>query len=247
MKFSEEYKAAMNEISPDDKAAQRIERAVMSRIAEKSAGGDTSDNYGVMRLSEKSAKSGRKTPVFIGTAISGAAVCAALACVAFFGTNGFSGGSSAVNAASSSKMFSQDFAANDEIGNLEDSIAVSDSMIFNEVGSDNYYSSAELPASETKTEQCTTNDAMSDVVWDGENAFALEFTADGGVIVKKGDYCEEFEQTCLVERYNSPQKDLFPAITEDGENRFIRIDGYQLYLFDDDLQTAKRFKASPHN
>lgn len=241
MKFSEEYKAAMNEISPDDKAAQRIERAVMSRIAEKSAGGDTSDNYGVMRLSEKPAKSGRKTPVFIGTAISGAAVCAALACVFIFRTNGFSGGSSAVNAASSSKMFSQDFAANDEIGNLEDSIAVSSSMIFNEVGSDNYYSSAELPASGTKAEQCTTDGAMSDVVWDGENAFALEFTADGGVIVKKGDYCEEFEQTCLVERYNSPQKDLFPAITEDGEKRFIRIDGYRLYLFDDDLQTAKRF------
>lgn len=242
MKFSEEYKAAMNEISPDDKAAQRIERAVMSRIAEKSADGERSDNYGVMRLSEKSAKSGRKTPVFIGTAISGAAVCAALACVFIFRTSGFSGGSSAVNAASSSKMFSQDFAANDEIEELGDGISVSNSMIFNEVGSDNYYSSAELPASATKAEQCTTDYAMSDVVCDGENAFALEFTADGGVIVKKGDYCEEFEQTCLVERFSSPQKDLSFAITEDGEKRFIRIDGYRLYLFDDDLQTAKYFK-----
>lgn len=241
MKFSEEYKAAMNEISPDDKAAQRIERAVMSRIAEKSADGERSDNYGVMRLSEKSAKSGRKTPVFIGTAISGAAVCAALACVAFFGTNGFSGGSSAVNAASSSKMFSQDFAENDEIEDLGDGISVSNSMIFDEVGSDNYYSSAELPASGTKAEQCSADEAMSDVVCDGENAFAIEFTADGGVIVKKGDYCEEFEQTCLVERFSSPQKDFSFAITADGEKRFIRIDGYRLYIFDDDLQTAKRF------
>lgn len=240
MKFSEEYKAAMNVISPDDKAAQRIERAVMSRIAEKSADGERSDNYGVMRLSEKSAKSGRKTPVFIGTAISGAAVCAALACVAFFGTNGFSGGSSAVNAASSSKMFSQDFAENDEIEDLGDGISVSNSMIFDEVGSDNYYSSAELPASGTKAEQYTADEAMSDVLWDVENAFALEFTADG-VIVKKGDYCEEFEQTCLVERFSSPQKDFSFAITADGEKRFIRIDGYRLYLFDDDLQTAKRF------
>lgn len=237
MKFSEEYKSAMNEITPDEKAAERIERAVMSRIAEKSAGGDTFDNYGVMRISEKPAKSKRKTPFFIGTAISGAAVCAAIACVVVFRANSFSGGSMAANAASSSKMFSQDFAAND----VEDGIAVSNSMILNEAGSDNYYSSAELPASGTKAEQCTAGDAMRDVVWDGKNAFTLEFTADGGVIVKNGDYCEKFEQTCLVERFSSPQKDLFSAITADGEKRFIRIDGYRLYLFDDDLQTAKYF------
>jgi len=238
MKFSEEYKAAMNEISPDDKAAERMERAVMSRIA----GGETPENSGVMRISEKPAKSKRKTPVFIGTAISGAAVCAALACVVIFRANSFSGGSMAANAVSSSKMFSQDNAANDEIDGLEDRFVVSNSMILNEAGSDNYYSSAELPASGTKAEQCTTDGAMRDVVWDGENAFTLEFTADGGVIVKKGDYCEEFEQTCLVERYYSPQKDLSSAITADGEKRFIRIDGYRLYLFDDDLQTAKYFK-----
>jgi len=48
MKFSEEYKSAMNEIAPDEKAAERIERAVMNRIA------------------EKPAKSKRKTPIFIG-------------------------------------------------------------------------------------------------------------------------------------------------------------------------------------
>lgn len=241
MKFSEEYKAAMNEISPDDKAAQRIERAVMSRIAEKSAGGEMSDNYGVMRLSEKPAKTKRKNPVFIGTAVSGAAVCAAIACVFIFRTSGFSGGSLNNAICTDSKMYSQSYDGTLETVGSAEGLVSSSSAAVDAADNEMCYPSAGLSSAATKSEQCTADDEMNDVVWDGENAFALEFTADGGVIVKKGDYCEEFEQTCLVERYNSPQKDLFSAITEDGEKRFIRIDGYRLYLFDDDLQTAKRF------
>lgn len=223
MKFSEEYKSAMNEIAPDEKAAERIERAVMNRIA------------------EKPAKSKCKTPIFIGTAVSGAAVCAAIACVVVFRVNSFSGGSLNNAICTDSKMYSQSYDGTLEtVGSAEDFVS-SSSAVADGDGNDKCYPSAGLSSAATKSEQYTADEAMNDVFWDVENAFTLEFTADGGVIVKKGDYCEEFEQTCLVERFSSPQKDLSLAISDVGEKRFIRIDGYRLYLFDDDLQTAKYF------
>lgn len=222
MKFSEEYKSAMNEITPDEKAAERIERAVLDKIA------------------EKPAKSKRKTPIFIGAAVSGAAVCAAIACVVVFRANSFSGGSLNNAICTDSKMYSQSYDGTVEtVGSAEDFVS-SSSAAADGTDKDKYYPSAGLSSAATKSEQCTADEAMNDVFWDVENAFTLEFTADG-VIVKKGDYCEEFEQTCLVERFSSPQKDLSLAISDVGEKRFIRIDGYRLYLFDDDLQTAKYF------
>ena len=224
MKFSEEYKSAMNEITPDEKAAERIERAVMDRIA------------------VKPAKSKRKTPIFIGTAVSGAAVCAAIACVFIFRTSGFSGGSLNNAICTDSKMYSQSYDGTPETGSAVEGIVASSSMAADGDYNDKYYPSDGLSSAATKSEQCSADEAMSDVVWDGETVFTLEFTADGGVIVKKGGYCEEFEPTCLVERFSSPQKDLSLAISDVGEKRFIRVDGYRLYLFDDDLQTAKYFK-----
>lgn len=223
MKFSEEYKSAMNEITPDEKAAERIERAVLDKIA------------------EKPAKSKRKTPIFIGTAVSGAAVCAAIACVFIFRTSGFSGGSLNNAICTDSKMYSQSYDGTPETGSAVEGIVASSSMAADGDYNDKYYPSDGLSSAATKSEQYTADEALNDVLWNVENAFKLEFTADG-VIVKKGDYCEEFEQTCLVERFSSPQKDLSFAITEDGEKRFIRIDGYRLYIFDDDLQTAEYFK-----
>lgn len=223
MKFSEEYKSAMNEITPDEKAAERIERAVLDKIA------------------EKPAKPKRKKPVFIGTAVSGAAVCAAIACVFIFRTSGFSGGSLNNAICTDSKMYSQSYDGTPETGSAVEGIVASSSMAADGDDNDKYYPSDGLSSAATKSEQCSADEAMNDVLWDVENAFKLEFTADG-VIVKKGDYCEEFEQTCLVERFSSPQKDLSLAISDVGEKRFIRVDGYRLYIFDDDLQTAKYFK-----
>lgn len=224
MKFSEEYKSAMNEITPDEKAAERIERAVLDKIA------------------EKPAKPKRKNPVFIGTAVSGAAVCAAIACVFIFRTSGFSGGSLNNAICTDSKMYSQSYDGTLETVGSAEGLVSSSSASVDAADNEKCYPSAGFSSAATKSEQCKADDEMNDVVWDGETVFTLEFTADGGVIVKKGGYCEEFEPTCLVERFSSPQKDLSLAISDVGEKRFIRVDGYRLYLFDDDLQTAKYFK-----
>ena len=62
MKFSEEYKSAMNEISPDEQTARRIENAVLERIS----------------VPEK------KKPFYVyAGALSGAAACIAVLCVVF--------------------------------------------------------------------------------------------------------------------------------------------------------------------
>ena len=58
MKFSEEYKSAMNKISPDEQTARRIENAVLERIS----------------VPEKAAPAKKKKPFYVyAGAFSGAA------------------------------------------------------------------------------------------------------------------------------------------------------------------------------
>lgn len=219
MKFSEEYKSAMNEITPDEKTAERIELAVLDKIA------------------KKPAKNPRKKPIFIGTAISGAAVCAAAACIVIFRMNGISGGSLTNNIPAASKMTSQVIAETNE--NDEKNIVSSDFGVVDY--DDKHYPAAEAPTSEKLSGNCAQDNITCDDEVEREITFKLEFAENGSIIVKKDGFCEEFEKTGLVTRFNSPQKNLSLAITESGEKRFILIVGNTLYLFDEDLQTARTF------
>lgn len=222
MKFSEEYKSAMNEITPDEKTAERIERAVFDKIDEKTA---------------KNAKNPRKKPIFIGTAISGAAVCAAVACIVIFRMNGISGGSLTNNIPATSKMTSQVIAETNE--NDEKNIVSSDFGVVDY--DDKHYPAAEAPTSENLSGDCVQSAKVCDDGLEREIIFMLEYTENGGIIVNKDGFCEEFEKTGLVTRFNSPQKNLSSAISESGEKRYILIVGNTLYLFDEDLQTARTF------
>lgn len=225
MKFSEEYKSAMNEITPDEKIAARIERAVLDKI------------------SEKPVKSARKKPIFIGTAVSGAAVCAAIACFVIFKTGGVNGGitgSSAVKNTANTNAAAEDNEKINDIGSVAEDFYSTSTMYF----STKCEAKEELPSVMPSDEGAKSEDmnAVTDGVISGDmSVFALEFLPDGGIVAKCGDYIGEFEQTGLVTRYSAMQENLSSAITEDGTRVFILIEGNHLYLFDNDLQTAKQY------
>lgn len=225
MKFSEEYKSAMNEIAPDEKLAARIESAVMAENA------------------QKPVKSTRKKPIFIGTAVSGAAVCAAIACFVIFRTGGINGGipsSSTVINTANTNATAQDNEKISEIGNVTEDYYCSSSMYF----STKSESKEELPSamsSEVGVKSEDMNAVTDDANFDGAGVFTLEFLPDGGIAARCGDYLGEFEQAGIVMRYSEPQKNLTSAITEDGTRAFILIESDKLYLFDDDLQTAEQY------
>ena len=90
-----------------------------------------------------------------------------------------------------SKMYSQSYDGTLETVGSAEGLVSSSSAAVDAADNEMCYPSAGLSSAATKSEQCTAGDEMNDVVWDGETVFTL---------VKKGDYCEEFEQTCLVER-----------------------------------------------
>lgn len=225
MKFSEEYKSAMNEITPDEKIAARIERAVMEENA------------------QKPVKYARKKPIFIGTAVSGAAVCAAIACFVIFRTGGVNGGitgSSAVKNTANTNAAAEDNEKINEIGNVTGGFYSSNSMYF----STKCEAKEELPSAMPSDEGAKSEDigAVTDDVISGDmSVFTLEFLPNGGIVAKCGDYLGEFEQAGIVTRYSAMQKNLSSAITEDGTRVFILIEGNKLYLFDDDLQTAEQY------
>lgn len=225
MKFSEEYKSAMNEIAPDEKLATRIESAVMAENA------------------QKPVKYTRKKPIFIGTAVSGAAVCAAIACFVVFGNSrlmsGSSGSSTVINTANTNAAV-QDSEKISEIGSVTEDYYSSSSMYF----STRSELKEELPSampSDDGTKSEDMNAVTDDANYGETGIFTLEFLPDGGIVVKCGDYLGEFEQAGIVKRYSEPQKNLTSAITEDGTQVFILIEGNKLYLFDDDLQTAEQY------
>lgn len=223
MKFSEEYKSAMNEITPDEKTSARIERAVMDKIA------------------EKPVKSTRKKPIFIGTAVSGAAVCAAIACVFAFRINGGYNGSLNNAAFTNPTMISQSYDEKgaEEIGTND--IAVSNSAAVADI-EDNSASVDGTKSQSGLSSECLKDDnSMRDYISVTKDAYSLEFTENGSVIVEKDDFFEEFEQTGLVTRFSALQKNLSPAITEDETRLFILIEDDKLYLFDGDFQTAKQY------
>lgn len=228
MKFSEEYKSAMNEISPDEQTSRRIENAVMERIS----------------VPEK-----KKKPFYVyAGALSGAAACIAVLCVVLINVNGGSLVNSAGGMAlapSGSAGFFEDYTTDASPSSVINETA---DMISTESTNDkiNGYQSAgsvgfEAPAApeDTVSENCASvpkDNAVS------AEEYAIEFLEDGTVAVKGNGINAVFRPYNAVTHYTNPQQDLSKAKTQNGELYRIRLESNFLYIFGDDLQTAECYK-----
>ena len=230
MKFSEEYKSAMNEISPDEKTSRRIENAVMERI---------------------SVPAKKKKPFYVyAGALSGAAACIAVLCVVLINVNGGSlvkdtGGMALAPTGSAGLL--EDYTTDASPSSVTNETA---DMIFTESTNDkiNSFQSAgsagfEAPAApeDTESENCATV-PKDNVV--SEEVYSIEFLTDGTVAVKGNGINAVFRPDNAVTHFTNPQQDLSKAKTQNGELYQIRLESNFLYIFGDDLQTADCYKLA---
>ena len=228
MKFSEEYKSAMNEISPDEQTARRIENAVMERIS----------------VPEK-----KKKPFYLyAGAFSGAAACIAVLCVVLINVNkgGFTndvGGitlapsnSFSTNAEVSMSCSTVDNALTDTTNETTDMEPTAPMEI--EKGDLNAYQSSAGNAGVEAPEAAGSENLASVPKDNAVQEYAIEFLEDGSVVVEGNGV---FRPDGTVTHFTNPQ-DLSIAKTKDGEIYQIRLESNFLYIFGDDLQTAECYK-----
>ena len=228
MKFSEEYKSAMNEISPDEQTARRIENAVMERIS----------------VPEK-----KKKPFYLyAGAFSGAAACIAVLCVVLINVNkgGFTndvGGitlapsnSFSTNAEVSMSCSTADNALTDTTNETTDMEPTAPMEI--EKGDLNAYQSSAGNTGIEAPEAAGSENLASVPKDNAVQEYAIEFLEDGSVVVEGNGV---FRPDGTVTHFTNPQ-DLSIAKTKDGEIYQIRLESNFLYIFGDDLQTAECYK-----
>ena len=227
MKFSEEYKSAMNEISPDEKTSRRIENAVMERI---------------------SVPAKKKKPFYVyAGALSGAAACIAVLCVVLINVNSGSlvkDTSGMALAPTGSAGLLEDYTTDASPSSVTNETA---DMIFTESTDDkiNSFQSAgsagfEAPEAEGSKNQASVpkDNAVS------EEVYSIEFLTDGTVAVKGNGINAVFRPDNAVTHFTNPQQDLSKAKTQNGELYQIRLESNFLYIFGDDLQTADCYKLA---
>lgn len=225
MKFSEEYKSAMNEISPDEKTSRRIENAVMERI---------------------SVPAKKKKPFYVyAGALSGAAACIAVLCVVLINVNGGSlvkDTSGMALAPTGSAGLFEDYTTDASPSSVINETA---DMIFTESTNDkiNSFQSEvsagfEAPEAEGSKNQASVpkDNAVS------QEVYSIEFLTDGTVAVKGNGINAVFRPDNAVTHFTNPQQDLSKAKTQNGELYQIRLESNFLYIFGDDLQTADCYK-----
>lgn len=228
MKFSEEYKSAMNEISPDEQTARRIENAVMERIS----------------VPEK-----KKKPFYLyAGAFSGAAACIAVLCVVLINVNkgGFTndaGGitlapsnSFSANAEASMSCSTADNALTETTNETTDMEPTAPMEI--EKGDLNAYQSSAGNTGIEAPEAAGSENLASVPKDNAVQEYAIEFLEDGSVVVEGNGV---FRPDGTVTHFTNPQ-DLSIAKTKDGEIYQIRLESNFLYIFRDDLQTAECYK-----
>ncbi len=220
MKFSEEYKSAMNEISPDEQTSRRIENAVMERIS----------------VPEK-----KKKPFYVyAGALSGAAACIAVLCVVLINVNsgGLENNSGGIALAPSSNYANK---AEASVADTAESAPTDNAKdIVNEYQSAAGSSGLEAPAtpaasdSENRSSQPQDDTAVQE--------YTITFLPGGAVILEGDNFHAEFRSNSTVTHFVKPQQDLSRAKTVDGELYRIRLESNYLYIFEDDLQTAECYK-----
>lgn len=236
MKFSEEYKSAMNEISPDEQTSQRIEQAVLERIS----------------VPEKTAPAKKKKPFYVyAGAFSGAAACIAVLCVVLINVNsgGFTnnaGGmtltttSSFVNKAEESLADTAESAPTDTTSETVD--IASSSPKDNANDKINGYQSSESVEGIEMPAAADSENRSSQPQDTAAQEYSITFLQGGGVVLEGNGINAEYRSDGTVTRFVKPQQDLSRAKTENGELYRVRLEGSYLYIFEDDLQTAECYR-----
>lgn len=238
MKFSEEYKSAMNEISPDEQTSRRIEQAVLERIS----------------VPEKTAPAKKKKPFYVYAGAFSGAACIALACFVLVKVNS---GSSTNNAGGMTIAASSSF-VNKVEESMADTVESAPTDMTNEIAE--ISSSAPKDNANDKINAYQSSEtvegmeapAMSDIA-DSENLasepkdnaakeYAITFLQSGGVVLEGENYHAEYRLDGTITRFVKPQQNLSRAKTKDGELYRVRLEGSYLYIFEDDLQTAECYK-----
>ncbi len=233
MKFSEEYKSAMNEISPDEQTSRRIEQAVLERIS----------------VPEKAASAKKKKPFYVyAGAFSGAAACIAVLCVVLINVNG----GSLVNS-----MGGMALAPSGNAGFFEDyTMDASPSSVINETADmistesttnkiNGYQSAAGSSGLEAPTTPAASDSENRSSQPQDDTAvqeYTITFLPGGAVVLEGDNFHAEFRSNSTVTHFVKPQQDLSRAKTVDGELYRIRLESNYLYIFEDDLQTAECYK-----
>ena len=222
MKFSEEYKSAMNEISPDEQTARRIEQTVMERIS----------------VPEKAAPAKKKKPFYVyAGAFSGAAACIAVLCVVLINVNngGLANNAGGMTVAASSSFVNK---AEEILADTAESAPKDDANdIINEYQSAGNAGIEAPEAAGSENQASVPKDTAASV-----QEYAIEFLEDGAVAVKGNGINAVFRPDGAVTHFTKPQQDLSKAKTKDGEIYRIRLESNYLYIFEDDLQTAECYK-----
>lgn len=222
MKFSEEYKSAMNKISPDEQTARRIENAVLERIS----------------VPEKTAPAKKKKPFYVyAGAFSGAAACIAVLCVVLINVNngGLANNAGGMTVAASSSFVNK---AEEILADTAESAPKDDANdIINEYQSAGNAGIEAPEAAGSENQASVPKDTAASV-----QEYAIEFLEDGAVAVKGNGINAVFRPDGAVTHFTKPQQDLSKAKTKDGEIYRIRLESNYLYIFEDDLQTAECYK-----
>ena len=222
MKFSEEYKSAMNKISPDEQTARRIENAVLERIS----------------VPEKAAPAKKKKPFYVyAGAFSGAAACIAVLCVVLINVNngGLANNAGGMTVAASSSFVNK---AEEILADTAESAPKDDANdIINEYQSAGNAGIEAPEAAGSENQASVPKDTAASV-----QEYAIEFLEDGAVAVKGNGINAEYRPDGAVTHFTKPQQDLSKAKTKDGEIYRVRLESNYLYIFEDDLQTAECYK-----
>lgn len=227
MNFKEEYKSAMNKISPDEQTALRIEQAVLQKA--------------------KPAKKKKPFYVYAG-AFSGAAACivGAILLINFNinkTTTNFMAGGAAENCASAYEKAESESAPQNLTASS--SSAARDDIL----SADGVQDQTEDPAAPAEN-----NDSFADVKNEGNidmateasanPGYTLEFQPDESVVVYDGKSKMKYVPDSSVVHYFQERQDLISAKTSDGKKVLIILESKYLYIFEDDLKTADVYKLS---
>ncbi len=225
MNFKEEYKSAMNKISPDEQTARRIEQAVLQKSAKPSK---------------------KKKPFYVyAGAFSGAAACIAGAILLInfnINTSKYNMINAAENCAGASAGAAQEGSTMDLTASS--SSAERDAILSADGVQDQIGQPAE-PGAALDSSVNAKNEGSFDMAENHVNPnYTLEFQPDESVIVYDGEAKKRFIPDNTVSRDFQEQRDLISAETPDGKTVLIILESNYLYVFKNDLKTADVYKLS---
>lgn len=229
MNFKEEYKSAMNKISPDEQTAGRIEQAVLQKAAKPSkkkkpfyvyAGafsGAAACIVGAILLINFNVNQSKNYMLDAGKNQAGASLC---------GTAKGENATPNLTASSSSTERDDILSAEGVIRDQTEQPAAPGENFDSSVNAKNEGGFDTVPEASVNP------------------SYTLEFQPDESVVVFDGEAKKRFIPDNTVTRYYQEQRDLISAKTSDGKTVLIIFENDYLYVFENDLKTADVYKLS---